>query len=392
MEVTADAIASTIVCMPDLSSEFPISETQTYLNTAAQGPWPARTALIVQQLATRSQKPPGDGGRGNSAMVADTQAHLGALLGVAAGDLVFGANTTHGLNICTHGIDWRAGDNIVLPEREFPSVNYALAHLPALGVEIRTVPWIGSGPESGPAVDQIMARVDARTRAVICSAIAWDTGYTMDLAALGARCAERGVLSIIDGIHAVAAEPLDLRALRLSAFAFHGYKWLMSGFGAGVLYVAPEAIDQIRPTFAGPLGVSSDVMRTQLPPAWAPGAQRFATGNDNFIGAAAMCASLTLIEEIGVPQIRAANHALADMLQAGIARVLPGARCLRSSEARHQSAIVVFTTGSPEGDAALVATLSAKNIVVALRPAGIRVSPHLFNTARDIEMLLTALV
>jgi cysteine desulfurase / selenocysteine lyase len=373
--------------MQDLASEFPITRTHTYLNTAAQGPWPNRTADAVRAFVERAQAPGTTLANNGNALEDHARAGLAALLGIEPHDLVFGPNTSHGLNLCTHGIDWRSGDNVVVPDTEFPSVQYALAHVPALGVEVRRVAFTGGGPST----QQIIARIDARTRAVICSAITWDTGYRADLEALGAYCAQRGCLLIVDGIHAVAAEVLDLRALRVSAFAFHGYKWLMAGFGLGVLYVAPDALNQIQPRFVGPLGVDSDVMTTQLPPTWRTGAQRFATGNGNFSAAAALSASLTLIASIGVAQICAHNHALADLLTAGIKQRLPNAHVLRSDDARHQSAIVVFSMGSTQADAALVAELAARNVIVALRPQGIRVSPHLFNSARDIETLLAAL-
>ena len=373
--------------MLNLSSEFPIAQSHSYLNTAAQGPWPTRTTLAVQQMAAQAQVPGTDRSQSGSALCALARERLAQLLHVQSDDLVFGPNTTYGLNVCTHGIDWREGDNLVVPAREFPSVQYSLAHLHKLGATIRKVDWQGSGP----TVDQIMAQVDMRTRAVICSAIAWDTGYRMDIETLGVRCAQAGCLLIVDGIHAVGAEYLDLKALQVSAFAFHGYKWLMAGFGLGGLYVAPEALNQIKPTFVGPLGVAADVMGVQDPPQWRNGAQRFATGNENFIGAAALNASLTLIEEVGIEQIQAHNYELASMLADGLKRHLPNSHVLRSDAPSHQSAIVVFRTGDTQTDTALVDNLAAKDIIVALRPQGIRVSPHLFNTAQDIENLLTAI-
>jgi selenocysteine lyase/cysteine desulfurase len=341
-------------------------------------------------LAARAQTPGDDRSQSGSAIVAEARGRLAKLLHVQPADLAFVPNTTHGLNICTHGMAWREGDNVVVPEREFPSVQYALAHLPKLGVEVRCVEW----QDCGPTVEQMMAQVDGRTRAVIGSAIAWDTGYRMDLETLGERCAQTGCLLIVDGIHAVGAEPLHLRTLRVSAFAFHGYKWLMSGFGLGALYVSPDALNHIQPSFVGPLGVAADVSHgvgVQAPLHWHEGAQRFATGNENVTGAAALNASLSLIEEVGDEHIQAHNHALADLLADGLKHHLPHCHLLRSSEPRHQSAIVVFSLGDAKADAALVDKLAAQSIIVAHRPRGIRVSPHLFNSVEDIDVLLAAL-
>lgn len=370
--------------MSNFASEFPITQNCTYLNTAAQGPWPTRTVRAVQEIAAQHQFIGPDSGGDEAAIFGKTRQQLGRLLNVQPDQIVFGPNTTYGLNVCTHGIDWRAGDNIVLPEREFPSVQAALAHLPALGVEVRVAAWQGAGV----TVNEIMARVDGRTRAVICSAIAWNTGYRIDLEGLGRRCAEVGVLLIVDGIHSVGAECLDLQAMRVSALSFHGYKWLLAGFGIGGLYVSPDALNHIRPTFVGPQAVAGGSF---FEPMWKPNAQRYAAGGGNKIGITALNSALSLIEEMGIAAIRAANHGLANALHAGLKRHLPDARVLRSDDPQHQSCIVVFTSGSPEGDSAILDKLNAQNILVAQRPAGIRVSPHLFNTEGDIERLLAAL-
>ncbi len=373
--------------MNDLQKEFPITRDTAYLNTAAQGPWPQRTVDAVHAAAQHAQYLEYDRAHGEPPVFLETRQRIAHMLNVGVDDLVFGPNTTYGLNLCMHGLDWRAGDNLVVPTNEFPSVQYSLLHLPQRGVEIRHADWQGCGP----TVDQIMGRVDGRTRAVICSAIAWDTGYRMDLAALGARCAKAGCLLIVDGIHAAGAEVLDLQAMQVSAFSFHGYKWLMSGFGAGVLYASPAAIAQIGPSFIGPQGVAGNQMLVQATPAWKPGSQRFAAGTGNQIGATALNSSLTLIEELGVAHIAANNHALADQLVAGLRRIMPNMHCLRSNDPLHQSAIVVFSTGDAKTDAGLVDHLGANGVVVAMRTAGIRAAPHLFNTPDDIERMLRVL-
>jgi selenocysteine lyase/cysteine desulfurase len=373
-----------------LSGEFAVTERYTYFNTAAIGPWPKRTVAAVQAAAERAQFCGPDTGSGENALIAETRARLARVLGAHSDDFAFGPDTTFGLNVCTHGIDWRAGDNIVLPAGEFPSVRYALAHLPSLGVEIRAVPRTEANG-AGVSVGQLLSRIDARTRAVMCSAISWDTGFRIDLEELGAGCSRARVLSIVDGIHAVGAEPLDLRAWRISALAFHSYKWLMAGFGNAGLYVAPEALAHIRPTFTGPLGIAQAGDPFGAEPEWMPGARRFGMGNANQTGMVVLNSSLTLIEECGLPRISAHNHALADALDDGIRAVLPNAHVWRSREPAQQSAIVVFTLGDVDKDKALVMRLEDAGIIVAQRPAGIRVAPHLFNQESEVAKLLRAL-
>ena len=369
--------------------EFPIVREYTYLNTASQGPWPDRTVRAVERAAALAQFPHGDKARAEPSPEPAARAGLARLIGADEADIVFTGNTTHGINICAQGIDWRPGDNVVVPQREFPSLAYTWFHLRERGVEVRFVPFEGAGP----AVEQVMAATDGRTRAVSCSAITWDTGYRADLEELGRRCAERGCLLVLDGIQIVGAQRLDVKAARISALSTHGYKWLMCGFGIGALYVAPEAVDRIRPTFIGTQSIAGegvgDAFQGQL--TWQAGAARYAAGGANRLGQAALAASLSLIEEVGIDAIEERGHALAELVYAGLRRKGDAVQLVSSPDPARRSAIVVFTLGARERDAALAKRLDGQGIIVALRPLGVRVSPHFYNTEDDVARLLDAI-
>src|SRR5262245_15296981 len=93
--------------------EFPVTSEYVYLNAATQGPLPNRTHHALEQAIARAQFPQTD--RAHVTPPLDlARARLANLLHIDEADLVFTANTTHGLNICARGIDWRPGDNVVL--------------------------------------------------------------------------------------------------------------------------------------------------------------------------------------------------------------------------------------------------------------------------------------
>ncbi len=169
--------------------EFPIVQECTYLNGASQGPWPTRTMQAVQQAVEVYQLPHTKRAAEQPPYEQIARQRLARLMGADEGDIAFTSNTTHGMNIAVQGIAWRAGDNIVVPQREFPSLSYTMYNLKERGVEVRFIPFSGAGP----SVDDIMAHVDSRTRAVACSAIMWDTGYRADLETLGERVRRCGV-------------------------------------------------------------------------------------------------------------------------------------------------------------------------------------------------------
>ncbi len=370
--------------------EFPVTREYTYLNCAARGPLPNRARQAVEEYAAHAQFPVSAPASAAPEPDARARTRLARLIGAQPGDLTLTPNTTYGMNVVAHGIEWRAGDNVVIPDRDYPSLMYTWHHLRELhdgGVDVRFVPFAGVGP----TVDEIMAATDARTRAVALSAIRWDTGWKMDLESLGARCARAGILLAVDGVQLVGAQPVDVAACRISALSTHGYKWLMANFGAGALYVAPDAVDRIQPVFTGNASIEGVPQSFDGPLPWAAGAGRYTlSGGVNRYGYAAMDAGIALIEELGIEAVAAHDLALAARLRAGLA-TKSGITVVSSDDPAHASAVVVFTLGDKERDTALVEALEARNILVALRPLGVRVSPHLYNNAADVDHLLAAL-
>lgn len=368
-----------------LRAEFPILREYTYVNAAEQGPMPDRTARAAEAAIRLSQLP-----RSKEAAAAPSPdiaaaAGLARLIGADAGDITWTSNTTHGTNICAQGIEWREGDNVVIPANEHPSVGYSWYNLTQRGVEVRVVPFNGPGPSAATLLDA----VDSHTRAVGFSAITWNTGWRADLELLGAECARLGVLLVVDGIQAVGARQLDVKALRISALSMHAFKWLVSGHGVGALYVAPEALDRIRPTFIGSQAVESASGGFEQHLTWKPGAARYGAGGLNQIGLSSLVASIGLIEEIGLGTIESHNQALSDQLYVGLQQKT-GVQIVSSTDPSHRSAIVVFTLGSTGRNAVVVKELEAQGIIVALRPLGIRVSPHFYNSEDDVARLLAA--
>ncbi len=384
--MTSTAAANPVFTPATREEEFPVLREYTYLNAAFSGPIPTRAATAMAARAEALQYPGIARGGAEPDHEATVRERIAGMIGARPDEIVFTANTSQGMNACAQGIAFRPGDNIVIPADDFPSLTYTWLNLRARGVEVRIVSFGGIGPTA----DEIMARVDDRTRAVSCSAITWNTGWRAELDSLGERCAARGVLLVVDGIQAVGAEEIDVKALRLSALAFHSYKWLLGGFGLGVLYVAPDAVDRIAPTFVSASAVLPSDAPADDEPYWREGAARYTLGNNNRAAFATLAAALDLHTGLGLRAIAAHNRALAAQLYDGL-QARSGLRVVSAADPARRSAITVFTTGDRARDADLAAQLEAQRIMVSLRPLGVRVSPHFYNTEGDIARLLDAL-
>ncbi len=341
----------------DARALFPYLEQRVYLDTAAAGlSWQGQGAAAAQFYdAVKSQ---GYDGRPQwQAMAARVRGQLAALLGVQPVDLTFVSNTTEGLNLAAHSLQWRAGDRIVLAEDEFPSV--ARIWEPALqrGAELVRVP-VPSEEERWAA---LMQAVDARTRVLVVSQTHSSTGTTLDLDTLGRHCHAQGALFVVDGMQSLGAVPVSLA--HVDAYAASFFKWMLCGFGIGVLVTSPAARQAMVPAWRGYANMD-DPRQLQY-------------AHINTPALYALGATLDLLESVGWPVIHAQVQRLGDHLvaaaeQHGLDLVTP----------RNQRA-GIFVVRAPDGEAARV-RLAERNISVSARGVGVRISPHFYNTPAEV--------
>jgi selenocysteine lyase/cysteine desulfurase len=198
---------------------------------------------------------------------------------------------------------------------------------------------------------------------------------------------------LLDVSQCAGAVPLDARALGADFMVCAGYKWLLGPFGAGFLWVRKELIEQIRP---GPLywmGVEGAAnfhslgLGAMKP---APGARRWdAPETASFFNLAAVEASLELVLRAGIENIWKHNNALIEQMLAQ----LPRDRCVAASpaEAAARGPFGCFAARSAEKTQTLYEKLSAAKVVTGLREGRIRVAPHLYNSPRDVDKLISVI-
>jgi selenocysteine lyase/cysteine desulfurase len=366
--------------------EFEVSREWSYLNHAAIGPFPRRTVEAVKRWAEGFAMGSSFFGPEREALPGQTAELIARMAGGRPDMVAWVPSLADGMNLLAHGLDCRPGDNIVMPVEEFPSVVYPFLNLTTRGVELRWVPKNAEGRTDAALIAQA---IDARTLAVVLSHVEYMDGFRNDLHELGALCRSRGVELFADVTQSLCAQPIDVETSGVSAVVAHGYKWLLSGFGIGVVVFASHAVERVRVTYAGRLSVVSGFEETEYALNWREGAARFQTGGLNVLGLTAMRESLTLIDEVSPAWTAAHCNKLIDRLADGLGQ--QGYRVVSDLDPRHRSQIVAFTSGSRERDAEIVAELDRARVSTTLRGKGVRVSPYFYNNEEDVDRLLEAL-
>ncbi|MSR02317.1 MAG: aminotransferase class V-fold PLP-dependent enzyme [Gemmatimonadetes bacterium] len=367
-----------------LDGEFPIVGSAAYLNHAASSPLPRRSADALRRYVEDRERLVHLYQTGRQDYdCRPLEAKLGRLLGAPTGSVGFAPTTTDGVSGILNSITWAPGDNVLVPANEFPGVLYACQNLARRGVEVRQAPVGGH-----LALGSLFAHADRRTRAVVVSHVHWQSGHRIDLARLAEECRAVGALSIVDAIQSAGAVPIDATAGGVDVLVAGTYKWLMGIPGAAVLYVGPAALATLVPDRAGWTSMATSV-HDEPKLEWAAGAGRFLVGGRPDPILIALEQSVDLLLELGVGTIAGHTGRLIDRLIAGAGAA--GVVVRSSTDPAHRSSIVSITTGNPSRDASLVGDLAAREIIVARRGDGIRVSPHCYNTAGHIDRLLEAI-
>lgn len=365
--------------------EFPQQPGLRYLNHAAVAPWPRRASHAVSAFAEQNLR---IGARDYPQWLQvenRLRQRLRNLLNApSVADVALVKNTSEALSFVAFGLDWRAGDQVLISDEEFPSNRVVWEALRPLGVEVIEVGLAGHDPEGA-----LLAACTAHTRLLAISAVQYASGLRLDLQRLGAGCRARGVLLCVDAIQQLGAQPFDVQASDCAFAMADGHKWLLGPEGLGVFYCRRDLREQLKLHEYG-WHMLEDVGNYERRD-WQPArsARRFECGSPNMLGAMALEASLSLLEEVGMAQVAGLLEERVRHLHETLA-ALPGARLLSPAEPERRAGIVTFSLDGRD-NATLFEQLKAQQVVCAQRGGGIRLSPHFYTPETVLEETLQLL-
>jgi cysteine desulfurase/selenocysteine lyase len=362
--------------------EFPVTARWAYFDHAAVAPWsrPARRALDAwaDDLTHNGDVRHGDWMR----QVEEARTRAARLIGADPQDVAFVKNTSEGVGIVAEGLPWQAGDNVVTAEDEYPANVYPWMNLAGRGVELRRVP-----SRSGRILlDDLAAACDGRTRLLTLSWVEFATGFRFDLDAVGQMCRSRGILFFVDAIQGLGVFPLDVTRTPVDFLAADGHKWLVSPEGAGIFYVRRELVDRLHPVDIGWNSVVGALDFARIDFTLKPHAGRWESGTLNVGGVLALGASLKLLGDVGVERIGARVLELTERLCERARRAGFGVYSSRASgEASGIVSLAVPDGAPPAGE--IVRRCREQGVAINHRAGRLRVSPHAYNTAEEIDRL-----
>ena len=366
--------------------EFPILETSTYLISNSLGAMPRgvrdRMAAYTESWAVRGVRAWEEEWWALAGEVGD---QIGLVIGAPPASVSVHQNVTLTQASIASCYDFSGRRNkVVLVDLEFPSILYFYNEQRRRGADVVVVP---SDDGVHAPIERILDAIDERTLLVPISLVLFRSAAIVDARAIVEKARRVGAHVVLDVFQAAGTLPVDVTALGVE-FAVGGVlKWLCGGPGVGYLYVRPDLAPKLEPTITGWFAHKSPFAFDPRPIERTDSGFRFLTGTTQIPALYAAGPGLDIIAKAGVENIRRKSMSMTAHLIGGAQ-----ARGWRVNTpldpAARAGTVSIDCPHAEEVAHALV----ARNILVDYRPkAGVRMSPHFYNTRDELDRGLDAI-
>jgi selenocysteine lyase/cysteine desulfurase len=301
-------------------------------------------------------------------------------LGCDPDELLITRCTTDAMNTVAQGMRWSAGDRVLTTDQEHHGGSTCWAYQTQRHGAVLDQVAIALGEHDSAAIVQRFAEaITPATRVISVSHVITSTGLRMPIAEISTLARERGILCVVDGAQAVGGIQVNVKALRCHAYATSGHKWLMGPKGTGLLYVSRDAGAAIQPI--------------QWEDGHRYGAESAGVGPLPLV--IGFGAAIERMQGIGMAEVERHGLALRNRAYAGLTQIAK-LRVVGPPPGPLATAMVACVLPDEIDSRALRDSLLNKHgIVVKMIEKhwfnGIRISPHVINTATDVDAVLQAL-
>ena len=365
--------------------EFPILERTTYLISNSLGAMPRGVYEALHNYAdcwaTRGVRAWEERWWMLASQVGD---QIGALMNAPRGSVATFQNVTTCQAVVASCFDFSGKRNkVVYSDLNFPSVMYFWEAQRSRGARVHMVKT-----DDGIHVptERLLEAIDETTLLVPVSHVIFRSAYINDARAIVERAHKVGAHVVLDTFQSLGTVPVDVQQLEVD-FACGGVlKWLCGGPGTAYLYVRPDLGRKLQPTFTGWTAHENPFAFEVGPNRYAGPPYKFMNGTPNIPALETVPPGLKILSEIGIKSIREKSIR----------------QTTRLIELADQHGWRVNTPRDPQRRGGTVSIdmpnskevceqLLKRDILVDWRPnAGVRFSPHFYNTDQELETGIAA--
>jgi isopenicillin-N epimerase len=224
----------------DARAQMLYEPTVVNLNTGSFGPLPRCVFEHATELRRRLAAEPMDFlVRQMPPLLWHARRRLADFLGCDSRRLIFTANVSVAINLVAASLRLMAPGEILLTDHEYGAMHWCWERAAQRqGLTLRTFPLPTMAETPAEIVAEFDRAITDRTRLLFFSHVLSPTGLVLPAREICALAHKRGVVCVVDGAHAPAMIPLQLRELACEFYAGNCHKWMLAPTGTGFLYCA----------------------------------------------------------------------------------------------------------------------------------------------------------
>ena len=315
---------------------------------------------------------------------------IARILGGEPGSVQIQPNASIALATVASCFDFKSSkrNRVVTTALDFPSMEYIWDGQRQVGAQIEVVP---SADGISVSLEHILEAIDEQTSLVAISHTSYRSSYRVDARAIVEHAHAKGALVLLDVYQSAGVVPLEAAGWNVDFLIGGTIKWLCGGPACGYLYVRPDLQRDLKPRLTGWVAHDSPFDFSHAPMRYARSVRRFAQGTPSIPALYSAIPGLDIIESVGLEQIASESRRRTDQIiefakEHGWKLNTPAAHNKRGGS------IMIGVADGP----AMVERLAEKRVFVDCRPnAGLRISPHFFNTDEEVSealMILSKLI
>ena len=371
--------------------EIPALQNNIYLNTGGYGPMPRSVTKAVTDHYEAMMEHGGDAPlmRERTATSYEHCRQTAAeLFGVDADEIALTHAVSAGLSTVAYGMNWKAGDEVIVTDQEHPSGIYVWLNLAKkVGIKVKKLPLCDDNDRLLESLDEMMT---SRTRLLAPSHVTTDTGQLLPAREMCSLAHDRGVPVAFDGVQAGGQFPIDLRETGADFYSWGANKWCLGGPGVAALYVSREWIERLEVSWTGSGTGEWDRDTDEL--TFHDSARRFEFGGRPYPVYSGMAKGMEFVSSFGLEDVRQRVQTLAGQLKAAIAEI-PGVSLRSPEDPSVSTGIVTFSVAGLTGDELNARMWEGWQILgrPALGKTAMRVSVAFFTTEEEVRTVVDAM-
>jgi isopenicillin-N epimerase len=315
---------------------------------------------------------------------------MAAEFGCAPEELALTRGASESLQIVQNGIDLKAGDEVITTEQDYPRMLTTWdQRMRREGIKVTRLQF--PVPTTQDDLYQRFEKaVSPRTKVFHFCHITNLTAQLFPVQRLSRLARSKGIVTIVDGAHALGHFPFKLRDLECDAYGVSLHKWLLAPIGNGCLYVRKEMIPRFWPLQAAPEQQDNDIRKFE------------AIGTHPWAIRAALGEALAFHQAIGAER-KAARLRYLTLRWANALKVHPRIKVLTNlaEPAQAWGVAAVYIDGIDVR--ALARFLMSKYRIIVVPLVGgappnsvfdyqaLRVSPNVYTTLEEIDTFVMAM-